>query len=292
VQRLRQEVGDIYLGRKNSRPGRKLAAAWPVQAPRAIFLEFTSTAFSATAGKEKKFTQIYARFSDMETLVTESRGEKTAHHRQYMAGDIESLPICSRAYRVGDRMARTSRFYGLKRALVELLTFSRLPELCQRAKLYAQDRLLYKKHRTRPGWPNPGLFSKLTSSPDFCCSDSQSYARRGTKTLASLFMRFQQLTAPLMAKGFEDTTFLCHNRLCRSTMSPESRPGSACHRTSFIQSIDTPRPRLHAMIPQATDTKRGEDALGRLNVLSELPEMERSIELWKLNRSNKKTKLK
>ena len=86
--------------------------------------------------------------------------------------------------------------------------------------------------------------------------------------------KFQQVTAPVMAMGLENTSFYVYNRLlalnevggdpARFGVAPE-----AVHR--FNQSRRAKWPR--ALSPLSThDTKRGEDVRARLNVLSELPQ--------------------
>ncbi len=85
--------------------------------------------------------------------------------------------------------------------------------------------------------------------------------------------RFQQLTAPVTAKGVEDTAFYCYHRLvslnevggepARFGMQPD-----ALHAWFAQRQRDWPK----AMTTLSThDTKRSEDVRARLNVLSELP---------------------
>jgi (1->4)-alpha-D-glucan 1-alpha-D-glucosylmutase len=85
--------------------------------------------------------------------------------------------------------------------------------------------------------------------------------------------KFQQVTAPVMAKGLEDTAFYVYNRLASLNevggdpdhfgLSPES-----LHRYFEQRQARWPR----ALSPLSThDTKRSEDVRARLNVLSELP---------------------
>src|SRR4029453_264738 len=90
---------------------------------------------------------------------------------------------------------------------------------------------------------------------------------------------FQQVTAPVMAKGVEDTAFYVYNRLV-SLNEVGGQPGR----------FGMPPERLHAFLadrpsglsPLSThDTKRGEDVRARLNVLSELPqEWGERLERW------------
>ena len=108
-------------------------------------------------------------------------------------------------------------------------------------------------------------------------------------------MRFQQLSGPLMAKGFEDTTLYVYNRLLSLNDvggEPDRFGVTVDEFHDFIQRRKEHWP--HAMNTTAThDTKRGEDARARINVLSELPdEWEECLRTWsRINRA-KKTKIK
>jgi (1->4)-alpha-D-glucan 1-alpha-D-glucosylmutase len=86
--------------------------------------------------------------------------------------------------------------------------------------------------------------------------------------------KFQQVTAPVMAKGLEDTAFYRYHRLLslnevgndadRFGVSPDE-----LHRTNGERQAKWP----WALSALSThDTKRSEDVRARLNVLSELPE--------------------
>lgn len=103
--------------------------------------------------------------------------------------------------------------------------------------------------------------------------------------------RWQQFTGPAMAKGFEDTALYNYVPLLslnevggepgRTDFSPES-----FHRHNRAMRVRWP----HTLLATAThDTKRGEDARARINVLSELPERwEQCVMRWsEYNRGKK-----
>jgi len=87
-------------------------------------------------------------------------------------------------------------------------------------------------------------------------------------------MRIQQYTAPVQAKGLEDTAFYRYNLLLslNEVGGDPQRFGRSLqefHQANIRRREQSP----FAMTATAThDTKRGEDARARLNVLSELPE--------------------
>ncbi|MGD0075848.1 MAG: malto-oligosyltrehalose synthase [Candidatus Binataceae bacterium] len=87
-------------------------------------------------------------------------------------------------------------------------------------------------------------------------------------------LRFQQLTSPVMAKGFEDTALYRFVPLA-SLNEVGSDPTS--FGTSAQEYHDRNQRRLrewpHGLSPTSThDSKRGEDVRARINVLSEIPE--------------------
>src|SRR5262249_54011742 len=99
--------------------------------------------------------------------------------------------------------------------------------------------------------------------------------------------KFQQVTAPVMAKGLEDTAFYCYNRLLslNEVGGDPARFGvapAALHRYLKERRERWPT----ALSTTSThDTKRSEDVRARLNVLSELPdEWQAAVVRWgKLN---------
>ena len=107
----------------------------------------------------------------------------------------------------------------------------------------------------------------LLESPDTFTVEDRAEQRRFAG-------KFQQVTAPVTAKGVEDTAFYVYNRLVslnevggepsRFGIGPES-----VHRYYHERQAKWP----YALSPLSThDTKRSEDVRARINVLSELPE--------------------
>ena len=95
--------------------------------------------------------------------------------------------------------------------------------------------------------------------------------------------RFQQFTAPVMAKGLEDTSFYRYPRLLSlnevgGAPAQFGLPAAEAHRALAERRAHWPA----GMLATAThDTKRGEDSRARLNVLSEIPvEWERRVRRW------------
>jgi (1->4)-alpha-D-glucan 1-alpha-D-glucosylmutase len=88
----------------------------------------------------------------------------------------------------------------------------------------------------------------------------------------ALAMRVQQLTAPVQAKGVEDTAFYRYGVLLSANEVGGDPAHPAVAPDAFHQAVTRLRARWpYGMTTTAThDTKRGEDARARLNVLSEV----------------------
>jgi (1->4)-alpha-D-glucan 1-alpha-D-glucosylmutase len=111
----------------------------------------------------------------------------------------------------------------------------------------------------------------LTEVDDGPAAGASPWRRDAIRRVA---MRFQQFTAPVHAKGVEDTAFYRHNVLL-SLNEVGGDPAAPVlgvdgfHRFNLQRRERWP----YAMTTTAThDTKRGEDARARLNVLSEISE--------------------
>jgi len=86
-------------------------------------------------------------------------------------------------------------------------------------------------------------------------------------------LRMQQLSSPVMAKSLEDTAFYRHGVLLSLNEVGGDPDRFGVSVTAFHRRMRMNRRGLrHAMLATSThDTKRGEDARARLNVLSEMP---------------------
>ncbi|MFC1909254.1 malto-oligosyltrehalose synthase [Chloroflexota bacterium] len=110
----------------------------------------------------------------------------------------------------------------------------------------------------------------------------------------SFILRWQQLTGAIMAKGFEDTTLYCYNRLLSLNEvggQPDS-PGISVddfHQYNLARLEHWP----HTLNATSThDTKRNEDVRDRINVLSEIPEeWKQRLNQWSEWNLPKKTNL-
>ena len=114
------------------------------------------------------------------------------------------------------------------------------------------------------------------------------------QAMLNLAYRWQQFTAPVMAKSMEDTAFYRHHRLASlNDVGGDPRhfgvSVSAFHAANQHRARFTP----HNMLATSThDTKRSEDVRTRIDVLSEIPDAWRAaIERWQAMNHKRATRI-
>lgn len=117
-------------------------------------------------------------------------------------------------------------------------------------------------------------------------------ARR--QAMLNFVRRWQQFTAPVMAKSMEDTAFYRHHRLASlNDVGGDPRhfglSVNAFHAANQYRARFTP----HTMLATSThDTKRSEDVRTRINVLSEMPQAwQQALERWHALNHKRATRL-
>lgn len=109
-------------------------------------------------------------------------------------------------------------------------------------------------------------------------------ADKETSTMLYFLQRCQQFSGPLAAKGVEDTSFYIYNRLVSHNEVGDSPENFGISIEEFHQKMQIAAKQFPLSINATAthDTKRGEDARMRLNVLSELPdEWFSKVKEWK-----------
>lgn len=119
----------------------------------------------------------------------------------------------------------------------------------------------------------------------------QNFLEEDQGKLIDFFLKFQQITGPVMAKGVEDTAFYVYNRLV-SLNEVGGHPDLFGITTAEFHQGNAERMRQwpHSLLATSThDTKRSEDLRARLNVLSEIPgEWRAALSRWSRLNANKK----
>ncbi|MDD5556530.1 MAG: malto-oligosyltrehalose synthase [bacterium] len=287
LRRLRARAPGAYIVvEKILDRDERLPADWPVQGTTGYdFLNHLNYVFCDTAA-ERRFTALYERTIGRRVDPVELRLEKKRLIiGRHMAGDIDNLAHLIIRIAGIDLMGRDITLYGLRRALVEVLAHFPVYRTYVTPDSFSADdarhaaRALALSRRTMPG-----LAVEFSFIERFLMLRGDTVLRDGfDETWAAAVMRFQQFTGPLMAKGFEDTFFYVYNR--HAVLNEVGGwpthfgiPEGVFH--AYIGGRRASHP--HGMNATAThDTKRGEDARMRLQVLSEMPlEWARQVSSW------------
>jgi (1->4)-alpha-D-glucan 1-alpha-D-glucosylmutase len=294
LRRIKQVHPDVYLVvEKILALDEELPPDWPLDGTTGYdFLNYAAGIFCARKNKSK-LTEIYGRFSGVRVSCHQMGYEKKRLIiGKYMAGDIDGLARLLKRISGRDRHAADFTLYGLRRALVEVLTFFPVYRSYVTQETFSDaDRGYLSEAIGKAKASNPGLILELKFIERFLLLQFAAQGDEEKRDWIHFVMRFQQLTGPLMAKGFEDTTLYVYNRLLslNEVGGDPDRFGVSLpefHRFNARRRERWPR----AMNATAThDTKRGEDARTRISVLSEIPEQwEKRLNEWsRMNRGKK-----
>ncbi|MGE5431131.1 MAG: malto-oligosyltrehalose synthase [Syntrophomonadaceae bacterium] len=291
LKRLRGRVQDNYLVvEKILELEEELPTEWPIEGTTGYeFVNYVNGIFIKKEN-ERAITGIYHRFSGLtapyERIVAE---KKRLIIQTRMAGEVERLAFLVEAVSSIDRYGIDITMHGLKRALEEVLTYFPIYRTYINAENYTErDKKYLEDLFRRVSRINP----RLSHEFNYICnllmlSFREHFTEEQKKIALDFVMKFQQLTGPLMAKGFEDTALYVYNRLI-SMNEVGGNPGRFGISTDEFHNYCQKRSGLWPYSMNATsthDTKRGEDVRARINVLSELPEeWEEKLNTW--NRLN------
>lgn len=285
LQRLRQAAGpDCYLTvEKIMDLGEELPQNWPVQGTTGYhFLATVNQLFTRHSAAEK-FDAIYTRHigskPDYAGLVFEKKLFMLEHHMQgeldnlfQLLADLELLPA-----------AADFPESRLKEALKILLACFPVYRLYANNYPIIQQDSRVLQFAFDEAEKNARYLKKEF---DFFCDLFQGLNENlpgKPQDRLYFLMRTQQFTGPLAAKGVEDTTFYNYNRLI-SHNEVGDNPEAFGFRIEHFHKLLTERQQMWPLAQNATathDTKRGEDARLRLNVLTEMPEAwENLLDTW------------
>ncbi|MDQ4135938.1 MAG: malto-oligosyltrehalose synthase, partial [Pseudomonadota bacterium] len=280
VQALQREVGPGFyiVVEKILEPGEPLKP-WPVAGTSGYdALNLIDGVFVDTEAKDA-FDALYRRATGIEGRYgVLLRAAKSEILETSFASELEVLVSDLKRLADSDRRTRDFTVNALRRAVVEIVArFPVYRSYIDDAGPEPDDRRLVEEtvekakrdstlpDRTTHDFIAGALLGRVeTGGP----------GRPDPELLRRFRRRFQQLTGPVMAKSLEDTLFYRYVPLL-ALNEVGGDPGhfgltlEQFHEDAAARARDWP----HAMIATAThDTKRGEDARGRLLALSEMPE--------------------
>ena len=273
----------------------ELPEAWSIQGTSGYdFMNYVNGIFCKREN-EYLFDKIYRRFSENQAyLENYIHDKKQLITEKHMAGDIDNLArilvqVASR-YRYGNDFT----LFGLRKSLTEVLCWFPVyrtyvsPEKVSESDVNYITAAVRRAKVSLPDFQNEIDFICKMLVLDF----DDNLTSEEQEQWLHFVRRFQQMSGPLMAKGFEDTVLYSYNRFL-SLNDVGGDPGKfgvsdiEFHYFNKNRASEWP----HTMNATSThDTKRGEDVRARLNVLSEIPdEWQQNIKLWsRINRPKRK----
>jgi (1->4)-alpha-D-glucan 1-alpha-D-glucosylmutase len=293
LRQMRQRLPGTYLiVEKILDEGEDLPAAWPVQGTTGYdFLNAVNGLFVSETN-DGRMERLYRSFTGLAGSAAQLlRETKRLALNTLFRGELERLIRLTERIAAGTIGGRDLMGSRLRQALAEVLIAFPVYRtyvdggVIRDADPHYIDRALAEARNTKPGLDAEIDFiaALFESIPDEAAGAAdRAHAWRGL---------FQQLSSPLTAKGVEDTFLYVYNRL----LSLNEVGG-------FPRRFGVPVKDFHRFCAErrerwpdslnatAThDTKRGEDARARLNVLSEIPgPWSKQIRHWsRLNRKSK-----
>lgn len=291
LRRLREEVGDAWIiVEKILDAQEELPRAWPIAGTTGYeFLNLVTGLFCRrenAAALDRIYRRHLGRAVSLPAMVRDTKRLMVAEH---LAGDVENLAHLLLAITGPLRHGNDFTLIGLRAALAEVLAAFPV----YRTYLPGDDRptddavyvrrALDEATRTLPALAREIAFIGRILLDEHLAAAASGPAADLHASWRAFTTRFQQLTSPLMAKGFEDTALYRYHRLLalNEVGSDPLRFGISdieMHHQLRKRATDWP----DALNTTAThDTKRGEDVRMRLCVLSELPEAwGRALAAW------------
>ncbi len=244
---------------------------------------------------EPALDHLYRRFikrqTDFEELLYEQK--KLIIHA-VLSSELTVLANLLSGIAQADRHTRDFTLQGLRDALGEVVAcFPVYRSYIRSERVSEQDRHNIEWAIARARKRSSASHARI---PDFIgdlllFTHHAAYGAPIQRNIMEFILRLQQYTAPVMAKGLEDTSFYVYHRLVSLNdvgFNPRSFGISThtFHQRNRQRRVDRP----HAMVSTSThDSKRGEDVRARINVISEVPDAwRRAVVRWsRLNRKGK-----
>ncbi|MFP4476461.1 MAG: malto-oligosyltrehalose synthase [Desulfatibacillaceae bacterium] len=281
LERLVKEAPEAFiLVEKILDTEEDLPGAWPVQGTTGYDFGAMVNGLFVNGGNEKAMDEIYTGFTGNpgapDGVVRECRARALRHQ---FAGDFDNLARLLKRLSASHVQGVDMSAAALGEALAVVLC--RFPVyrtyLCGE-EVTEQDRAAVDHAVDQAVLFAPGLEREITFIRYLLLGEPRRGPARPDgptqRTRAQFISRFQQLCAPLAAKGYEDTALYRHGRLLslNEVGGDVSRFGVAPDEFhSFIRRRMRDWP--NAMNGTGShDSKRGEDVRARINHLSETPE--------------------
>ena len=274
-----------------------LPADWPVHGDTGYgFANFCNNVF-VDAAQESRFSRIYRAFSgetrDFSEILFEAR---QLIMTQSLAGELSTLTHLLHAIAQIDRRTRDFTRSRLRSALIEIVAgFPVYRSYIGAHGVTDSDRRSIERavdDAVRRGLAED--VSVLHFVRDVLLSAPSEAVAAVRQQKLTFTRRFQQFTAPVMAKAMEDTAFYRYTRLVslnevggdpRTFGTAVEDFHAACERLSFTHPFGLLASSTH-------DSKRSEDVRARIDVLSEMPGAWRlALRRWRRTNARRKSRV-
>lgn len=296
LEKLKKRAGGIYIVvEKILSDGEDLPGSWPVEGTTGYeFLNQLNGIF-IDAGSEKSFSRAYLDFT-VEALPYDELlySKKKQVINEEMHGEAGNLAWLLKNSAALDRHSVDLPHQSIKEAVKEVIasfpvyrTYVAGPQVSEADARYIKMAARDASRRA------PALANEIAYIEKALLLDAPGRAREEIDKLVDFVSRFQQMTGPVMAKGFEDTFLYSYNRLI-SLNEVGGNPGSFGNSIGDFHEFNGSRAKKHPGSMSATsthDSKRGEDVRARLNAITEFPdEWLENVKRWKTLNLGKRLK--
>jgi (1->4)-alpha-D-glucan 1-alpha-D-glucosylmutase len=252
-----------------------LPAHWKVHGTTGYRFASLLTGVFVDHAAAERFERIYQRFTGERASFDEiSRYSRLLIMSTTLAAELAGLAQRLARIASGNRRARDYTETGLRRALAEIAALFPVYRTYVSARGVSDSDRRYidwavKAARRASRVADPSVFDFVRSVLTLEAAPAGGARRRQMLEFA---MRFQQLTAPVVAKGVEDTAFYRYHRLIAlNEVGNDPRIFGFSLKAFHAASDDRAKHWPGTMLGSSThDTKRSEDVRARLGVLSEM----------------------
>lgn len=295
LDHLRNITADSYIiVEKILETGEALPSDWRIQGTTGYDILNVINGLFIKGENKNEFHHIYARLIKQQEAYPKLVAEKKRLiAERHLAGDIENLAHTMKRISARDRHGNDIALPGLRRALIELMAwFPVYRTYIDAIGVDEIDRTHINEAYEKALVHSPGLAYELKFIRKFLLLHFRENADESEKAeILRFVMRFQQLTGPLMAKGFEDTALYIYNLFTSMNEvggDPQKFGFDPGEFHEFCRSRAESAPAALNTL-STHDAKRGEDVRARINVLSEIPDRwDQELKLWmKINRNTR-----
>jgi (1->4)-alpha-D-glucan 1-alpha-D-glucosylmutase len=276
-------------------PFENMPESWPVYGTTGYRFANVANGLYVDTRAAEKFTRIYESFvRDRSSFDEIAQRSKRLVLRTTLASDLTVLANRLFAIARAQRATRDYSLYMLRQALADVVAAFPVYRTYVSDEVSAEDRRYIEwavasaRRHTRAA--DESIFDFIKCA---LLAEPSPPAPQLAPQVRLFARKFQQLTAPVMAKGVEDTSFYIYNRLL-SLNEVGGDPGTFGYGVNAFHGASADRAHKwpHTMLSTSThDNKRSEDVRCRIDVLSEMPATWRlQLRRWsRMNRSRKST---